>query len=115
MTTERDKGLPWPKVDLTQVDEDWWEKVMSSTALYEEYFDDRLSNDEDFTIRALVHIVHNKPRKIIEEYLDGSQQLKRVLDIQRDLKSDDPNQRDLGRQEIIRMIEDYNKAILGEE
>lgn len=96
---------------MSEVDKDWWTKVMQSTGIYQDYFDNQLSDSEDFTIRAIVHIIHNKPREVIKQYLEGSQQLERALDIQRDLKSDDPNQRDLGRQEIIRMIEEYNKEV----
>ena len=100
----------WPQARLENVDPDWWNEVMSSTAGYNSYFSPELSDTDDFTIRAIVHVVSTEPRERVSWIFENSTLQERLLQIH-DLLSDDGKKRE-GIKAVADLIKDYTSDVL---
>ena|SRR3989338_56593 len=102
----------WPIIKMDNMEGDWWREVMETTTVLNEFFSQSLDDEADFTMRAMVHILVVKSRDEVAWYMEGSAHLSRMLNIYDLLHGENEVERELGKGELVHLIEDFTKDML---
>ncbi len=111
----KEKPLPWPRVNIEKVDPNWWDEVMQTSSRFQQYFSRELDDSADFTIRGIIHLIVAESREDVAWFLEGSVQSERILTIYDKIHSDDDQKKKTGMDNLVSLIEDYTKDVLGQE
>ena len=102
----------WPIIKMDNMEGDWWREVMETTTVLNEFFSQSLDDEADFTMRAMVHILVVKSSDEVAWYMEGSAHLSRMLNIYDLLHGENEVERELGKGELVHLIEDFTKDML---
>ena len=79
----------WPLVSQKDIEPKWWDEVMGATRMVEKFTDERLTDEEEFTVRAMYHVVRNKPVEEVKRVFEGSLHLDEVVQINHMINDND--------------------------